>query len=217
MDSFREISVPGVISQSFTYVKNFIHFGAFFITFIISTVLLAKDYDKIMNRLLDHEECHVLLEVICGVIRYIATYVKAQFLIMVSVAAIASVTLSVCGIKQGALFGLAAGVLDALPFFGTSIVLLPLAISQVIYGSYAQAIFCLLVYIACTLLREFMEPRLIGSQMGIPAIAILLSVYAGVQLFGLSGIIKGPLGFMVIYQTYHSLTKRTSSKDLSKI
>lgn len=41
-------------------------------TFLIASVLLAKDYDGIMNRLLDQEACHVLLEVICGIVRYLS-------------------------------------------------------------------------------------------------------------------------------------------------
>jgi sporulation integral membrane protein YtvI len=212
MDYFRRSSIPGVLSWSLVYAKNILSFGTFFVTFIISTILLAKDYDKIMNKLLDREDCHVLLEVICSIIRYIATYVKAQFLIMGMVSVLSALTLWITGIKHGALWGLLAGVLDALPLFGTSVVLLPIVITQFISGSYGKAVICLLLYASCTILREFMEPRLIGSRLGIPAIAVLLSIYAGFKLFGLWGIIKGPLGFMVIYQTYRSLSKNREER-----
>lgn len=208
IDYFQTQAVPGVLSQSWEYVKVIGMFGGFLITFIISAVLLAKDYDRIMNNLLDREECHVLLEVICGVIRYIATYVKAQGLIMASVSVISAITLAVTGIKHGALWGILTGLLDALPLIGSSFVLIPLAITQLFYGFYGKAIVCVLLFCGCALLREVMEPRLIGSRMGIPAIAVLIAIYAGLKLFGLWGIIKGPLGFMIIYQTYLSLKKR---------
>jgi sporulation integral membrane protein YtvI len=213
IDYFRRSSVPGVLSQSLAYAKGIVSFGTFFITFAISTILLAKDYDSIMNKLLDREDCHVLLEVICSLIRYIATYVKAQFIIMGTVSIISAVTLWIIGITHGALWGLLAGVLDALPFFGTSVVLLPIAVTQFIAGAYGRGVLCLLLFAACTILREFMEPRLIGSKMGIPAIAVLVSIYAGIRLFGLWGIIKGPLGFMVIYQTYQSLMLKRRQKE----
>ncbi|MDR2044484.1 MAG: AI-2E family transporter [Clostridium sp.] len=208
IDSFQSSTVPGVLSQSLEYVKHLAAFGGFLVTFILSTVLLAKDYDKIMNKLLDREDCHVLLEVICGLIRYIATYVKAQLLMMGAVSVLCALVLSAAGIRHGALWGLLAGLLDALPLFGTSLVLIPTAIAQLMYGYYGKAAVCLLLYGACTLLREVMEPKLISRQMGIPAIAVLLSVYAGIRLFGLWGILKGPLGFMIIYQTYLSLDRR---------
>lgn len=201
--------VPGMLSQSLEYVKVIAALGGFLITFIITTVLLAKDYDDIMNRMLDREEFHVLLEVICGIIRYIATYVKAQFFIICIIALVASVTLGITGIQHGVLWGIVAGLLDALPFIGTGVILIPLALVQLFYGYYGSAIVCILLYIGCIFLREFLEPKLIGRRMGITPLAVLLSLYAGIQLFGIGGIIKGPLGFIMIYETYLSLQRRS--------
>lgn len=208
IDYFQNKAVPGVLSQSWGYVKGIASFGGWLVTFMIATIFLAKDYDKYMNNILDREEFHVFLEVVCGIIRYIATFVKAQLIIMTSIAVTSAVVLSLTGIKHGALWGILAGILDALPFIGTGIVLLPLALTQLFYGYYGKAAICLLLFCGCVLIREVMEPRLIGKKVGIPAIAVLLSMYAGIQLFGLWGIIKGPLGFMIIYQTYLSMQKR---------
>ncbi len=195
-------AVPDVLSKSFEYAKVLGTIGAFMATFVISTLLLAKDYDAIMNKLLEREECHVLLQVICGVIRYIATFVKAQALIMGIIGLVAALVLWIAGIPNGVLWGLMAGVLDALPFIGTSIVLIPLAIVQVMQGVYGRAVACLVLYGICILLREILEPRLIGNRMGVAPIAVLVSLYAGIQLFGIWGIIKGPLGFVLIRESY---------------
>lgn len=200
-------AVPGVLSQSLEYVKFMGTLGGFLVTFGISTVLLAKDYDEIMNKLLEREEYHVLLEVICGVIRYIATFVKAQTLILVIIGLVAAVVLGLAQIPNGVLWGLLAGVLDALPFIGTSIVLIPLAVVQLLQGSYGKAVVCLVLYGICIVLREVLEPRLIGNRMGVPAIAVLISLYVGIQLFGVWGIVKGPLGFVLIRESYRSIRK----------
>ena len=61
----------------------------------------------------------MLLEVICGIVRYIATFVKAQGIIMSAIALTAAITLGIAGIKHGVLWGILAGILDALPFIGT--------------------------------------------------------------------------------------------------
>lgn len=209
IDYFQLETVPGMLSQSWEYVKIAGAIGGFLVTFIIAAVLLAKDYDEIMNRLLDREDCHVFLEVICGIIRYIATFVKAQIIIMSVIAGVCAIGLGAGGVQHGVLWGLLAGILDALPFIGTGIVLIPLALLQLFCGAYGRAALCILIYVACVFLRELLEPRLIGRKIGVSPIAVLLSLYAGIQLFGLWGIIKGPLGFMIIYQTYLSLQKRT--------
>ncbi len=205
IDYFQLKLLPGMVSQSLEYVKVLAGFGGFLVTFLISTVLLAKDYDDIMNRLLNREECYVYLEIICGIIRYIATFVKAQFIIMSVIGILAAAVLAVSGISQGVLWGILAGVLDALPFIGTGVVLVPLAVQQFFCGSYVRGVVCLLLYAACIFIRELLEPKLIGKRIGVSPIAILLSIYGGIQLFGLWGIIGGPLGFVMIYQTILSL------------
>lgn len=200
--------LPGMLSQSLEYVWVLASVGGFLVTFLIATVLLAKDYDDIMNRLLDREECHVFLEIICGIIRYIATFVKAQLIIMSIIGAVAASALGICGIKHGVLWGLLAGILDALPFIGTGIVLVPLGIQQLCMGNYWKAAVCILVYVICIFIREMLEPRLIGKRLGIHPVVILVSIYAGIKLFGFWGIIGGPLGFIIIWQAYLSLERR---------
>jgi len=208
IDYFQLQLLPGMLSQSLEYVKIIASFGGFLVTFLIATVLLAKDYDDIMNRMLDREECHVYLEIICGIIRYIATYIKAQFVIMSIIGTLAAVVLGFAGIRNGVLWGIVAGILDALPFIGTGIVLVPLGIQQFFGADYGRAAACLLLYIACIFIRELLEPKLIGRRVGVSPIAILLSIYAGIKLFGIWGIIGGPLGFVIIYQSYLSLERR---------
>ncbi len=208
IDYFQLQFLPDMVSQSLVYVKAIGMVGGFLVTFLIATILLAKDYDEIMNRLLEREECHVFLEIICGIIRYIATYVKAQVIIMSIIGILAASALGVSGIRNGILWGLLAGVLDALPFIGTGVVLVPLGLQQLFLGNYIRASVCLLVYVACIFIRELLEPKLIGKKVGVSPIAILVSIYAGIKLFGLWGIIGGPLGFVIIYQCYVSLEKR---------
>lgn len=215
MGIFSGQAMPDMLSRSFEYAKTVGMLGGFLATFVIAAVLLAKDYDDIMNRLLDNEECHVFLEVICGVIRYIATYVKAQLIIMTVIGLLAAVTLGLTGIQHGVLWGILAGILDALPFIGTGIVLMPLAVVQLVLGYYGRAAACLLLYGACAFLRELLEPRLIGRRIGVSPIAVLLSLYAGIRLFGVWGIVKGPLGFILIYQTWLSIRRREAAAETS--
>lgn len=218
IDYFQLEALPGMLSQSLEYMKMLAAFGGFLVTFLIAAVLLARDYDRIMNGLLDREEFHMLLEVICGIIRYIATYVRAQLLIMSAIAGLSAFVLAIIGIERGALWGLLAGLLDALPFIGTGIVLVPLAVWQLACGRLGQAAVCLILYGCCAFLREMMEPKLIGNRIGVAPIAVLLSVYAGIRLFGIWGIIKGPLGFMIIFQIWQSLQRRcgTDLKEAEK-
>lgn len=100
-----------------------------------------------------------------------------------------------------------------LPFIGTGIMLIPLAVFQLLYGNYGSAVLIVCLYGICVLLREFLEPRLIGSKVGILPVGILFAVFAGIRLFGIFGIIKGPVGLVVICEAYKYLLIRKNEPE----
>lgn len=213
---FEERLMPGVLSRSWNYLKGLASLGAFLVVFVIASVLLAKDYDSLMNRLLEREDCVLPLLITCRVVRYLTTFVKAQLTIMSLIGGVLALSLWITGVKNGILWGILAGVLDALPFVGTGVVLLPLSISLFVRKQALAGMVCIILYVVCIIIREFLEPKLIGKQMGVPPVAILVSIYAGVKLFGVWGILAGPLGFMIVYETNRSLERmKDGGTDLS--
>ena len=98
--------------------------------------------------------------------------------------------------------GILAGILDVLPFIGTGVVLIPTAIIQLINGKILKAVVCVILYVLCIGARELMEPKLMGKKLGIYPVILLMSIYAGVKLFGIAGIIKGPLGVVLFKQLF---------------
>ena len=119
---------------------------------------------------------------------------------MLIISVLCSVTLGVAGVPGGILFGILAGTLDVLPFIGTGIVLVPLSVWQLLNGRYMRMTVCLVLYGGCILIREMLEPKLIGRRIGVAPVFMLLAIYAGVKLFGVGGIIKGPLALIVIME-----------------
>lgn len=204
VDNFQVQVLPNMIGGSWVYIKQLFSVIAVLAVTMIATVLFAKDYDVILSRVGAQEGSRMALSVVLKVIRYLATFIKAQMIIMLTIGLLCSVVLLVAGVENGLLFGLLAGVLDALPFIGTGIVLIPLAIWNLFCGYYTKALVCVILYAACAILREFLEPKLIGEKVGVYPIAILVSVYAGLQLFGLWGIVKGPVGLVIIKQVYEA-------------
>lgn len=202
VDDFQGQVMPELLNQSWSYAKSLISVVGFIVITVIATILLAKDYDEILDKVAIKEESRVILVIVVKVIKYIATFIKAQLIIMLSIGSLAMITLSIAGVEQGVMWGLLAGVLDVLPFIGTGVVLVPLAIWQLIQGWYGKAIACLVLYAACALIRECMEPRLIGAKVGVYPVGILISVYAGLKLFGVGGIFLGPIGLVIIQQVY---------------
>ena len=90
------------------------------------------------------------------------------------------------------LAGLSA-LVDALPVFGVGTVLIPWAVMLMLCGNLPLAVGLLILYGVVTLVRSLLEPKLVGSRVGLPPLASLLSMYVGFQAFGIPGMILSPL------------------------
>ena len=98
------------------------------------------------------------------------------------------------------ILGIVLGLLDALPIIGTGTFLYPAALFLFLKGNGAAAVGCVVLDLVTSVLREFLEPRLLGGRLGISPIAVMASVYIGVFLFGGFGVFLGPLAFSTAYE-----------------
>lgn len=197
--------VPAVMNKSVLYLKNTAGVIGYVIVFIIAVFLILKDYDKVWKCIKGHAEFKGFWEITKKVVIYLKTYMKAQIILLLIIGSVCAVALGFIGIKGGILYGIITGFMDMLPFIGTGIMLLPLAFLQLVSENYWQAVIIVGLYAVCALTREFLEPKLIGNKVGIWPVGILFSVFAGIKLFGILGIIKGPVGLVIICETWKYL------------
>lgn len=201
MENIRVKMLPAMMNKSMEYMKNMAGLAGFLIVTVIAVFLMIREYDKLTLFLWGNEDFRGVREVAEKVIVYIKSFLKAQLILLGIISTVCAVTLRLIGIKNGILYGIAAGLMDMLPFIGTGITLVPLGIFQIFSGCYGRGILILGLYGICALLREFLEPKLIGDKVGIWPVGILLGVFAGIQLFGIFGIVKGPIGLVIICET----------------
>lgn len=203
-----EVNVfSALMGKSFDAMKIIGACVSFLVVMLIAVLLIIKDYDRVMGRLIEEESLRGAIEVCVKVVVYVKTFVKAQLVILCIISGISALTLGLVGMKGGVVYGLITGFMDLLPFIGTGIMLIPLAFVMLLQGSYFKAIVCLCLYGVCALVREFLEPKLIGDKVGVWPVGILLAVFAGIKLFGVAGIIKGPLALVIICEICKYLWK----------
>lgn len=200
MENVQIQVVPQILSSSYSCFKGIFSVIGFLAVTCIAAFLLEKDYTRAVEWLKSSEELRFVWAVVEGVLSYIITFLKAQGVILGIISILCGAVLYIAGVEGGIVLGVLAGVLDMLPFIGTGIVLVPLSVWQLLNGRYVQMVVCIVLYGVCILVRELLEPKLIGKGIGIAPVLMLLAVYAGVKLFGISGILKGPLALIVIYQ-----------------
>ncbi|MCM1145808.1 MAG: AI-2E family transporter [Blautia sp.] len=200
MENVQVQVIPRVLSSSYNCFKGLFEVVAFLFFTFIAAILLEKDYAAFMEWLKTSEDMAIIWKTLEGILNYLLTFLKAQGVILLIISILCSAVLWAAGISGSIFFGILAGCLDVLPFIGTGVVLVPVALWQLLNGYYIQTVVCLLLYVACIFIREFLEPKLIGGKLGIAPVLMLLAIYAGVRLFGIGGIIKGPLALITIYE-----------------
>ena len=204
---------PAVMNKSVGYMKTVGGIFAYFGITVIAIFLMLKDYEKLVMWMLGNEDLDGIWEVADKVLHYIKTYIKAQGTILLLISILCGAVLGILGLEGGLWYGLLTGIMDVLPFIGTGIMLVPLALFQFLKGNYVAAVVVLCLYGACALLRELLEPKLIGNKVGIWPVGILLAVFAGIRLFGIPGIIKGPISFVIIYETGRYLFQKNKTDN----
>ena len=134
---------------------------------------------------------------------YLGGYVKAQMILMVIVFFVILIILSLFRAPFALLVAALTAILDALPFFGSGIVLWPLAVIYLIDGNILLAVGYVITYFAIMLLRRVLEPKLVSDRMGFDNPIIMLVVkYMGYKIWGVIGLIIGPIILMIIISLY---------------
>lgn len=195
-------ALPKAAKQSWEYLKELIGIAAFLGVGFISCLLLCKDYESIRSKLEENPIADSVWQFAEKTVSLIAGYVKAQAVILLTISVIAAAGLFIGRVQGAAALGILAGLLDALPFIGTGIVLIPTALWQLLNGNVFGAVIAVVIYVLCIVSRELLEPRLLGKQVGMYPVVMLFAVYAGVRLFGLTGIFLGPLYVVLFREAY---------------
>lgn len=134
--------------------------------------------------------------------KYLGGYVKAQLILMVIIFFIILIILSLADAPFALLVAVITAFLDALPFFGSGIVLMPLAVIYLIGGQLKLGVVYVITYVVIMVLRRFIEPKLVSDKIGLNPIITLVFMYVGYKLWGIIGLITGPLLLMLIISIY---------------
>lgn len=126
-------------------------------------------------------------------------YFKAQFKIEIWIYLLILIGLFILEIPYAPLIALGMALLDFLPFFGTGIVLFPWAVIRFLSADYKMAIGLILIWAVSQLVRQFIQPKIVGDSIGMKPIPTLFLLYIGYKVAGMLGMILAvPIGIILV-------------------
>ena len=198
-------AVPNVINSMVSYTTNAAmgvpSFVVALVIFIMASYLLTADYPYLRTRLAQHMDEGLLR--FCNQVRVTALgafggYLKAEFLLSVGVFFILLVGFFFIHQPYGLLLALVLAVMDFIPIIGAGTVMVPWAVIALITQDYPTAIEMMVIWGIIALFRRVMEPKFVGDQTGLSPILSLISIYVGMKVAGVLGMVLGPTVLLVI-------------------
>lgn len=171
------------------------------VTFI-SAYFFIKDRDEVLKQAkrIAPDPIVIRMTMVCDNLKYaIGGYFKAQLKIMVVVFALLMAGFTIMKLHFTLLLAILIAFLDFLPFFGTGTALLPWAVYKVLVGNYRMAAGLLILYGVTQLVRQLIQPKLVGDSIGMNPLLTLVFLYMGYRIGGIFGMIFAvPVGLIVI-------------------
>ncbi len=117
----------------------------------------------------------------------LVSYLRALLILLAITFVELSIGFAVLGIRYSLLLAAVIALIDALPILGVGGVLIPWAIIALFMSNYKLAIGLTLLYGIIVVVRNTVEPKIVGTQIGLHPLVTLLSMYVGLRLFGVIG------------------------------
>ncbi len=174
---------------------------------VVATCYISKDFDKlslfakeiignkISNKLSDFK----IILTDC-VLKFLSGYFKLFCLTFIELI----IGLFLLGAEHLFVLAFLIALVDLLPVLGTGTVLLPWAITEFLQKNYYKGIGVVLIYITITVIRNFLEPKIIGEQFDINPIFTLIFLFLGFRIGGVIGMLALPLLFTVFFTYYRN-------------
>ena len=171
------------------------------ITSLVSACFLSFEYDNFIlfiKRQLSDDTIKKTIKIKKAVNESLVGFFKGYFIIMIFTLLFMITGLKILGVKNAVAISIIIALIDILPVFGTGIILLPWGVFSLISHNIFVGVGLILIYVIYSITRYFLEPRIIGRKVGVNPLISLFSMFLGLKLFGLIGLILAPVTVSVL-------------------
>jgi sporulation integral membrane protein YtvI len=177
----------------------------FLLITVISCFYFSSDIDRINQKtvsLLPMKMQKKVPDIKKRLFKRISGYVRAYFILLLLTFGELLVGFSVLRVPYPLILAVVISILDILPLLGVGTVLIPWSIISFAIGDHKLGIGLLVLFAVNSIVRELLEPKIVGKSLNIHPLLMLALIYVGYALFGIQGLFMIPviavlLGFFI--------------------
>jgi len=189
----------------------------FTIITLLATFFMSKDREyisSVLRRHLPDSWLHRIMTIKKDLFNAIFGYLKAALIMMIITFTELFIGFCIIGVSYPLLLAFIIAVIDALPILGTGGVLIPWSLYSFITGDIKMGISIIVLYIIVLVIRQTVEPKVVGTQIGMYPLLTLLAMYTGLKVAGFIGLILGPITFLLIRNILKMIYKNKPIKEI---
>ncbi len=207
--AFKNIDLSAITSSISGVWATAKQIPSIFIATVVSVFaccFMAADYDRITDfikrQFLKNNENFAKAKHI--VTSSLKNLIKAYVLIILVTfceVALGLGLLKLIGVYKGSwiiFIAMGTAIVDIFPILGTGTILIPWSVYSFISGDIPMGIGIFILYVFITVMRQFIEPKLVAGQLGLPPFVTIIGMYIGLKLFGIIGMLAVPLAIILI-------------------
>lgn len=197
--------VGGLAGIATSFAEGFITQGTGVLVSVIFSVVascyITKDYPKISKFVvaqLSERKANIVINAkrlfVTNILKMLRGYIIIMFITFTEL----FIGLSILRVKYALVIAIVIAVFDILPVVGTGAILIPWGIIAMLMGNFVLGIGLIILYLAVIIIRNIIEPRIIGQQVGLPPIVTLIAMYVGLKTFGVIGMMLFPVTVIIL-------------------
>ena len=189
-------------SAAGSYLNNALNVLILIIISILATYFVMIDRNQLalaVSRMVPMSVQHYYHVVMDNIKTAVGGYLKTQFKLMIIIMLALLLGFKLLDVEYALLLAFITAILDFLPVFGTGTIIGPWVVFKIISGDYLYAVFLIIIYLVCLLLKQLLQPKIMGDSVGLSPLYALFFMFVGYRINGIIGMIIGiPVGMVLL-------------------
>ncbi|USB32379.1 sporulation integral membrane protein YtvI [Paenibacillus sp. YPG26] len=193
--------VSGFLNGIVNLLTSLPNLGVILIVVMLATFFISKNWERHMRTMTGWVPLpfrKTAKDVWGDLQKALFGYLRAQFIMISITAAIVLIGLLILGVDSAFTFALLIGFVDLLPYLGVGTIMVPWLTYAYLSGDIRLGIGLSILYGIILVARQLIEPKVLASSVGLDPLPTLIGMFVGLKLFGVLGLIIGPVAFVVI-------------------
>lgn len=196
--------VGGVLNTVLSIIASLPSMATITIIALLAAFFISKDWHKLVTRISGWFPVVVRTAtrtIWTDLQKALFGYLRAQLILISITAFVVMVGLIILNVDYAITIGLLIGLVDLMPYLGVGAAMVPWILITFIQGDVYLGIGLSILYGVILVCRQLVEPKVLATSIGLEPLPLLISMFVGLKLFGVLGLIYGP-GALIIFGAF---------------